>query len=112
VQTWRDIDAALSPIIGPRGVAALYKRCIHLRRDDFPWLGAVYDGPLQPGDFDSLRTALSRQPHESIMAANIALFRTFSDLLTSLIGAALAERLLGPVWEKTSRGEAAQDRSS
>jgi hypothetical protein len=46
------------------------------------------------------------------MAANIALFRTFSDLLTSLIGAALAERLLGPVWEKTSRGEAAQDRSS
>ena len=44
------IDAALSPIISERGVAALYRRSLFLIRHDRPWLDAVYAADANCGN--------------------------------------------------------------
>ncbi|WP_399507105.1 hypothetical protein [Xanthomonas translucens] len=36
--TWRQIEQALAPILGARGVAALFKRALFLTKGGFPWL--------------------------------------------------------------------------
>jgi hypothetical protein len=95
--TWREIHVALAPVIGPGGVAALYQRAQHLNRGAYPWLAAVHEDPLLPGEFAALQRALSLQTSAHIAAANGALLQSFSDLLTSLIGVSLTERLLRSV---------------
>ena len=109
VATWRSIDAVLSPIIGQGGVAALYKRSLYLSRGDHPWLAVAAEDALQPDDFATLHRALAKQTSGNAAAANGALLTTFSDLLTSLIGASLTERLLQSVWDHTSSGHAVQE---
>jgi hypothetical protein len=106
VSTWRAIDAALSPIIGQRGVAALFKRALALTRPTYPWLSDVLGGVEQPGDFTALATAFSQQTGPRLVAANEALLRNFADLLINLIGGALTERLLSSVWNRPSNGDA------
>lgn len=102
VEAWVAIDGALSPIVGPRGIAALYKRSVHLAVADHPWLAPAYEGALQPGDFASLRAALSQQTAENAAAAHDALMKTFQDLLNNLIGRSLTQRLLHAVWDHDS----------
>lgn len=114
---WRGVDAALSPIIGQHGVAALYKRSLYLTRAEHPCLTAVYEGQLGPGEFATLQTALSLQTSEDASAANAALLQNFHDLLAKLIGAALTEQLLRPVvdnpaFDNLSNGDAVQDISA
>lgn len=111
VATWRGIEAVLAPIIGHRGVAALYKRSLHAIRGEYPWLADVHENEFRPGEFSALQTALSQQPSSSAAAANGALLQTFHDLLTKLIGGALTERLLRPVWDNPSSGPAVHDDS-
>lgn len=117
VSTWREVDAALSPIIGQRGVAALYKRSLYLTRAEHPCLSAVYEGELGPGEFAGLRTALSGQSSAGATAANGALLRAFHDLLANLIGASLTGQLLRSVlphsiFDNPSDGHAVPDPSS
>ena len=117
VSTWRAVDAALSPVIGQRGVAALYKRSLYLIRADHPCLSAVYEGELGPGEFAGLHTALSGQSSSDAAAANGALLRAFHDLLAHLIGASLTGQLLRSVlhhsaFDNPSSGHAVQDTSS
>jgi hypothetical protein len=95
--TWREIHVVLSPVIGAGGVAALYQRAQHLIRGAYPWLAAVRDDPLRAVEFADLQRALSQQTSAQIVAANGALLQSFSDLLTSLIGVSLTERLLRSV---------------
>ena len=109
VATWRTVDAVLSPIIGQGGVTALYKRSLYLSRGDHPWLAAAAEDVLQPDDFATLHRALAKQTSVNAAAANGALLTTFSDLLTSLIGASLTERLLQSVWSHPSSGHAVQE---
>jgi hypothetical protein len=106
------IDAAMAPIISQRGVAALYQRSLFLIRPGFPWLVAVYEGALVPGDFSSLQAALSEQSPEDAMLGTTALLNTFHDLLSSLIGASLTDRLLGSICDTPSSGDAVQDKTS
>jgi type II secretory pathway component PulK len=106
---WRDIEAALSPVIGPRGIAALYQRSLHLAGADHPWLSAAYEGALQPGDFSALRATLSRQSVADAAAAHAAMLQIFRDLLDNLIGRSLTQRLLQAVWDQPSSGHAVQD---
>jgi hypothetical protein len=114
VATWRKIDDALSPIIGRAGMAALFKRSLYLAGADQPALTALVDVEIAPGDYAPLRQTMTQQSGADA-AANVqaALLKTFLDLLTSLIGAELTERLLRSVWDNNpSSGEAAQDTSS
>ena len=54
---------------------------------------------LAPGDFALLRETLAQQSSgDAAAAVQAGLLKTFLDLLTSLIGAELTERLLRSVW--------------
>ena len=104
VATWSEIDVALTPIIGHQGVAALYKRSVHLALPSHPWLAALTSNSSNgisidaTVDLDTLRTEFSRHDAAAARAAGDAMLRTFFELLTNLIGASLTERLLHSVW--------------
>lgn len=107
VSVWRDIDAALAPIIGHRGVAALFGRSIHLTRADYPWLTAPHESTIDRIDLALLQSTLSQQTSDTVVAINGALLQKFSELLSNLIGISLTERLLRPVVDVHSTGDAA-----
>jgi hypothetical protein len=109
--TWREIHAVLSPVIGAGGVGALYQRSLHLSRGPYPWLAAVREDPQHPGEFPVLQLVLSQQTTRDVAAANDALLHTFFDLLTSLIGVSLTERLLRSVRSLPAGAPATQDSS-
>jgi hypothetical protein len=109
VAVWTAIDGALSPVIGVRGNAALYKRSLHLARAQYPWLAAAYEGAVQPGDYSALRTTLAQQTATDASQAHDALLRIFNDLLADLIGRSLTKRLLQAAWSPNSYGDAVQD---
>ena len=106
---WTAVEGSLSPIIGERGVAALFKRSLYLSRNQHPCLSGVHLGDHQPGNFAALRTVLAQQTSSTAAAAQDALLLSFDELLTSLIGASLTERLFGSVCDNHSRGDTAQD---
>jgi hypothetical protein len=95
--TWHDINTALSPIIGQRGVSGLYKRCLNLTSADHPWLAAAQEAFPEAGEFDALQRALSQQTSSVAAAASAALLQTFYTLLTTLIGVSLTTQLLQSV---------------
>jgi hypothetical protein len=97
VARWRQIDIALTPIIGRRGIVAIYKKALNLTHVDFPWLATVSEDDVSFDNFVSLLAALEQQTSATIVAANLALHRAFNDLLVSLIGESLSERLLASI---------------
>jgi hypothetical protein len=109
VTTWHDIARALDPIIGRRGVAALYGRSLYLTADKYPWLMGAHDGADTPMNLDTLHGVIERQDAFEAAAAGSALFRTFGELLASLIGSSLAERLLADAWDNLIRGSPGQE---
>lgn len=106
VSIWDCVGVVLSPIIGHAGVAALFKRSIYLTRNTHPWLSVVNDG-AEPSA--ALQVVLAQQDRIEAIAANAALLQNFQELLISLIGASLSERLLRSVWETPSSGDAVQE---
>jgi hypothetical protein len=107
--TWRAVEAALAPIVGRRGVAALYKRSLYLTRSSHSCLLAVYESADAAADFIALHAALAQQTGAAASGASAALLETFHSLLANLIGASLTDQLLRSVWDDTSGGNAAQD---
>jgi hypothetical protein len=112
VEVWRELDAALSPIIGRRGVAALFKRSLLLTAPAHPSLVSAHWVVETEGDFDSLRTTLKQQSVATAIAINGALLQQFIDLLTALIGESLTERLLQSVLDNPPRHGGVQEPSS
>ena len=106
---WRAIDAALAPVIGARGSAALYKRSLHLARASYPLLADVHETGSEAGDFSGLRTVLSRQTAADAAAAHDALLHIFHDLLAELVGGSLTRRLLQSAWGPSSSADGEQD---
>lgn len=107
---WSDVSSALQPVIGPRGVAALFWRTLHLGSARYPWLA-----PLMAGRADTvmpvaeLAALFADQPPAAAVEAGSALFTIFRDLLVALIGSGLSERLLQVAWSTSSNAPAAQD---
>ena len=106
---WRAIDGALTPIVGPRGVAALYKRSIHLNRHMHARLGDVAQAVQTSIDTAPLTSLLAQQSPCEAAAIGAALFQTFYELLTTLVGSSLTERLLRSVWVQFLSSPPAQD---
>lgn len=109
IATWRDIDAALAPIIGQRGVAALYHRSLHVAGETYPWLASVPESMAPALDLTGLKSALARQASTDATLGGNHLLQAFQQLLNSLIGPSLSERLLRSVWADSSSGASAQD---
>ena len=113
VTVWREIDNVLTPIIGARGLAALHGRSLYLSSLEFAWLNNAHGtAVLTEIDFDGLRRNFMTQPMMELQAGANALLHTFHDLLASLVGASLTERLLHAIWDNPSGGHAAQDVSA
>src|SRR2546423_7238678 len=102
VATWRSVDAALAPILGTRGVAALYQRSIFLTSATHPWLASLLDGVNGRIDLPALKEVLTQQSSADASAGGNALMQAFHRLLTSLVGVSLTERLLHSVWSDPS----------
>lgn len=109
VEQWRAVLAALSPVIGVHGVGALYRRTLFLARSTHPWLEVPPESNTI--DFDHLRSLLARSEPPQAAEASDTLSRIFLELLSSLIGASLAERLLPAGYPHHPPGPAAQDPS-
>lgn len=95
-----DIGAALTPTIGSRGVAALYKRSLYLTAQAHPALLGLQEQVLAEMDPSPLMTALT--PLSDAEAARVggALLIAFYELIGSLIGPSLTERLLRSLWDR------------
>lgn len=106
---FRGMDQALVPIIGQRGLAALYKRSVHLAGQTHPWLPSSREGVHPAMDVTALTSELSQQTAAAAAAAGGQLLQTFCELLISLIGPSLTDRLLRPVWATLMSGASAQE---
>ena len=99
IATFNEIATVLAPIIGRGGVAALYKRSVHLASRTHPWLAEAAEDAEQPLlTFASLHAVLERQSQTQATEGGHHLLQVFRDLLASLIGPALTGQLLGTVW--------------
>lgn len=109
---WDRIELALTPIIGQRGVAALYGRSVYLAAAAHPWLQSQEEPPATLS-LTVLKSAIARQQAAEAAAGGVAVLQAFHALLSSLIGASLTVRLLDAVWAppSPSSGPPAQDPS-
>ena len=108
---WEEIDDALTPIVGPLGLVALYRRSVHLAAAQHPWLAGRDEGLLTDTDPAVLKSVLAQRSSAEASAGGDAFLNTFHELLASLIGPSLTARLLRSVWDNPSSGVAAQDTS-
>jgi len=108
---WEEIDDALTPIVGPLRLIALYRRTVHLAAAQHPWLAGRDEGILTDTDPAVLKSVLAQRSSAEAAAGGSAFLNTFHELLASLIGPSLTARLLRSVWEPPSSGTAAQDTS-
>ncbi|MGK2944647.1 MAG: hypothetical protein ACSLFC_07895 [Desulfuromonadales bacterium] len=96
--TWRQVAALLTPVIGARGVDVIFRRALSLTSKIFQWLAL---GEAQ-GDsvalLVSLKAQLAGQETDVAAEAGCTLMVTFIELLTTLIGESLTERMVSPVW--------------
>jgi hypothetical protein len=111
VADWQQIELILRPIVGARGVAALYQRSLFVSGKEYEWLTPCYRGIQAAIDLPLLKTALALQQRDIAVQGGTALFTTFHELLSSLVGEALTTRLLFSVWDSSLRGPTAQDGS-
>lgn len=111
VSALNDIDRALAPIVGKSGVAALFKRTVHLAGRTHSWLAVTKEGVPTAMDVDvtALTAAFEEQTAADAAAAGTLLLQTFHELLATLIGPSLTERLLRPVWATFLSGPSAKD---
>jgi hypothetical protein len=98
LSTWHQIVARLSPVIGARGVDALFGRSLYLTSTVFPLLAIAGDQEDRASVLASIKTRLAGSQTNTAAEASYTLLTTFVELLTNLIGESLTERLLGPVW--------------
>lgn len=113
VALWRDIDTALTPIIGTRGLAALQARSLYLASDEFGWMKDMQDTSVRTAiDYDLPRRIFMTQPMPESQAAATVTFLCFHDLLASMVGPSLTARLLDAIWDNPLGGQAAQDESA
>ncbi len=98
VAAWQTIETSLTPIIGQRSVATLYKRSCYLASRQHGWLMDVHDGVQPTMNLAKLKLALVEQASTAIAAGAGAALQVFYKVPTYPAGASLTERLLQSVW--------------
>jgi len=93
VALWRAAELALSPIVGRRGSLAMLLRTLSLNRTGFGWLDLRGDTDDLESAIGSLRRAFSVRRAQEGDAAAQALSTSLVELLSSLVGPALAKQL-------------------
>jgi len=93
VASWVSVQSRLAPIIGEDGFRVLFARSLHRARQHHPWLARQ---PV-PGDwpYAMLQASLESRAPQEAKEGSLTLRESFNGLLNALIGAELAQRLLG-----------------
>ena len=116
-----EIDLSLNPILGQRGTAALFARSLQLSAKKCPWLNgepklAEGGGPVRgevaaPVAFKpaALCALVALQSSPQAAEGACLFLQIFHELLVSLVGLALTERLLRTPWLTFLSGTAARD---
>jgi hypothetical protein len=104
VRLWKSLARELAAIIGENGFQALYLRCVHKARADYPWLDDGIDT-----DFSKLKSCLEQQEPAQAAAGGIALLTIFTDTLYALIGESLTTTILLSAWGRSFLGTAAKE---
>ncbi|RZA32782.1 MAG: hypothetical protein EOP92_24280 [Lysobacteraceae bacterium] len=94
LQPWRRIAQHLCPLIGESGFCALFGRAIHVIGPEHAWLAPQQPCRAPEQLFTSLEERMALVDADRATAANDALLRTFTQLLATLIGERLTQRLL------------------
>ncbi|TXF98538.1 hypothetical protein [Massilia arenae] len=94
IQSWRHLADQLGPLIGDSGFCALYGRACRLVGPEFKWLAETPPCKTRDSQITALDELLASVAPDHAQAAHAALLKTFTELLASLIGQALARRLL------------------
>ncbi|MGA2082824.1 MAG: hypothetical protein ABSH53_19735 [Holophaga sp.] len=95
---WHQATTRLKPVIGTGGLDALYGRSLQLTATGFSWLSIAVEGEEVTAPLASLRRRLEAHDPVAAAQAGVALLVTVTDLLATLVGESLTERLLGPIW--------------
>lgn len=111
VATWQTIETTLAPVVGSKGVAALYGRSLYLTLSDHPWLAALYSKEDTPMDLGQLRAVLAQQDSLAAAAGGGAHLQALHELLASLIGPSLTAQLLRAAWDHPFDRPAPEDLS-
>jgi hypothetical protein len=98
LSTWGHVADRLAPVIGRRGIDALFNRSLHVTCKTFPWLAIGGEEVNGAAQLAGLRMRLAGRDPEAAAEASYVLLVTFTVLLATLIGESLTERLLEPVW--------------
>jgi hypothetical protein len=96
--TWRQVATRLTPVIGARGVDVLFSRSLHLTSKAFPWLAIAGNNGTNHTPLASFKACIETREIETAAEASNVLLMTFIELVDTLIGESLTERLLGSVW--------------
>ncbi|QOY96698.1 hypothetical protein IM543_14810 [Massilia sp. UMI-21] len=94
MHAWRHIAQHLCPLIGESGFCALFGRALHVIEPEHAWLAPEQPCRAPEQLFTSLEERLVLVDADRAAAANDALLRTFTQLLATLIGERLTQRLL------------------
>lgn len=106
-----EIDVALTPIIGQRGVAALYKRSLFLTSQEYPALLDLQENGRAEMDLSPLNAALTPLSDAEATLVGGALLISFYELITSLVGPSLTQRLLRSLWDRPSSDPSASEQT-
>ena len=98
LRVWREVADTLAPMIWVGGVEAIFKRSLQLTTPSWPWL-APAGAPAEDEDpLASCQARLKVRSPAEAAEANVILLVSFTDLLVTMIGASLTDRLLGQIW--------------
>jgi hypothetical protein len=98
ISIWNEIAALLEPVIGRRGVDVIFRRSLYLVSKDFALLALNDKNEDNSALLANLNARLASLYTENAAEAGYILLLTFTELLTTLIGEPLTERLLHSVW--------------
>ncbi|WP_394789465.1 hypothetical protein [Rhodoferax sp.] len=107
--TWQQIADPLEKVIGRRGVSVLLDRALHLAAKQHAWLLLPSDPAAEVGPLHGLIAALESQSVAEGTQASGLLFESFTELLDTLIGKSLTDRLLGAIWIAPTPASAKKD---
>lgn len=107
-RAWRAVFVHLGPVIGVRELDCITARCVGGATGHYPWLADTSRTDGRLGCAELLEQALSGRSAAEAASAATLLFSTLEELLTSLVGNSLTQRLLLPVWTDSLREPVSQ----
>lgn len=111
IEIWHQVADQLIPVIGAGGFDVLFNRSLHLTCTAFPWLTILGDKRDRTALLANIKARLAGGETNHAIEASYTLLVTFTELLSTLIGESLTQRLLNPVWALPSPTSAQETKS-